>query len=395
MDAGAAGRLQFGKYSIDPNGCELRRGTEAVHLRPKTFDVLFHLAMRSGKLVTKDELIRSVWHGDAVCDDSLVQCIKELRTALNDADRAIIKTVPRRGYLFSAQIQCEARAEPANVHCQQVIRFGRTTDRVRIAVSDAGRGSPVILTPSWFGHLEYDWRNPLIAPLLHWLSANHRLVRFDIRGTGLSDRDVDTFTLSRLQADCAAAANAAELDRYALFGLSTTGTAIAVSHAVSNPDRVSKLILHGGFVHGRKRRNSLRDAEISDALLSLLRHGWDDENAPFLQMFASRYLPEASREQVDAIGVHQRLSASCEVAARLWNFWNDVDLTELLERVRVPTLVLHSRSNDVSPLSEGRRIAAAIPDASLIVLDTTNHVPLPGEPAWKAFTDSITDFLAS
>lgn len=395
MQTGAAGRLNFGPFSVDFDRCALWKGAQPVHLRPKTFDVLHHLAMRSGAVVPKATLIEAVWGGVAVSDDSLVQCIKELRLALDDSEQAIIKTIPRRGYLFAAETYRAQPSARANVPVGQAIRFGWTRDGVRIAVSDAGEGAPVLVTPSWFGHLEHDWRNPIVAPLLQMLCEGHRVVRFDIRGTGLSDRNVSTFTLDELQADCEAASSATQLHRYALFGLSTTGTAIAVSHAVAHPDRVSKLILHGGFVHGRKRRNSGKDAEVSDALLTLLRHGWSDKTSPFLQMFASRYLPAGSRDQIDAMGELQERVTSSEIAARLWTFWNEIDLTELLPLIRVPTLVVHSRSNDVSPLSEGLRIASTIPNATLVVLDTANHVPIPGEPAWGAFKDAVTGFLAS
>lgn len=395
MDALAAGRLHFGPHSIDLDQCALLRDTHPVHLRPKTFDVLRHLATRAGQLVTKQELIEAVWPGAAVSDDSLVQCVKELRLALHDTDQAVIKTVPRRGYFFSAEINRTTSAKAPKGPLPQAIKFCRANDGTTIAVSDAGAGAPLVLAPSWFGHLECDWRNPVSASLLHFLADRYRLIRFDIRGTGLSDRNVPELSLNDFQQDCAAAAAAMQLDRYALFGLSTPGSAIAVAHAAAHPDRVSKLILHGGFAQGRKRRNCEKDAEISDALLALLRHGWGDRHSPFVRMFVSRYLPNGSPEQFEAIGELQHMAASREVAAKLWTLWNEIDLLDLLPLIQAPTLVLHSQSNDVSPLSEGRRIAAAIPNASLVVLETTNHVPLPGEPAWTMFKNAIEAFLAS
>jgi DNA-binding winged helix-turn-helix (wHTH) protein/alpha-beta hydrolase superfamily lysophospholipase len=394
MDALAAGRLHFGPHSIDLDQCVLVRDTRPVHLRPKTFDVLRHLAMRAGQLVTKQELIEAVWPDAAVSDDSLVQCVKELRLALHDTSQTVIKTVPRRGYLFSPEINRTMSTNGPKGPLPQAIKFCRSTDGTTIAVSDAGVGAPLMLAPSWFGHLECDWRNPVSAPLLHVLANKYRLVRFDIRGTGLSDRNVPAFSLNAFEQDCEAAAMAMGLDRYAVFGLSTPGAAIAVAHAAAHPDRVSKLILHGGFAQGRKRRNCEKDAEISDALLALLRHGWGDRHSPFVRMFVSRYLPNGSAEQFEAIGELQHMAASCDVAAKLWTLWNEIDLVDLLPRIQAPTLVLHSRSNDVSPLSEGRRIAAAIPNASLIVLETANHVPVPGEPAWTEFRQAIEGFLA-
>lgn len=395
MNALATGRLHFDRHSIDLDQCALLRDMQPVHLRPKTFDVLRYLAMHAGQLVTKQQLIEAVWPNAAVSDDSLVQCIKELRLALQDADQAVIKTISRRGYLFSGPVNRIPPIEPPKGAFSQAIKFCRASDNTTIAVSEAGRGSPVMLTPGWFGHLEHDWRNPITAPLLHFLTERHRLIRFDIRGTGLSDRNVPDLSLNAFQQDCEAAAAATELDRYALFGLSTPGTAIAVAHAAAHPDRVSKLILHGGFAQGRKRRNNEKDAEISDALLALLRHGWGDRHSPFVRMFVSRYLPTGTPDQLEAIGELQHLATSREIAAELWTLWNEIDLLNWLPRIQSPTLVLHSRSNDVSPLSEGRRIATAIPNASLIVLETNNHVPIPGDPAWAKLTDAIDAFLAS
>ncbi len=390
-----AGLLHFGAHSIDLGQCALMRDMQPIHLRPKTFDVLRYLAMRAGQLVTKQQLIEAVWPNAAVSDDSLVQCIKEIRLALQDADQAVIKTIARRGYLFSSAINRVSPPDSPNGSLSQAIKFCKASDNTTIAVSEAGRGLPLMLTPTWLSHLEHDWRNPIVAPLLRHLADRHRLIRFDIRGTGLSDRDVPELSLSAFQQDCEAAAAATGLDRYALFGLSTPGAAIAIAHAAAHPERVSKLILHGGFAQGRKRRSNERDAEISDALLALLQHGWGDRHSPFVRMFVSRYLPNGTPDQLETISELQQLATSRDMAAQLWKLWNEIDLLDVLPHIQAPTLVLHSRSNDVSPVSEGRRIAAAIPNASLVVFETTNHVPVPGEPAWAEFTDTIDTFLAS
>ena len=394
MDAFAAGRLDFGAHSIDFDRCALLRDTYPVHLRPKTFDVLRHLALHAGQLVTKQQLLDAVWPGASVSDDSLVQCVKELRVALHDTAQAVIRTVPRRGYLFSAEVSRMPSTPGTGMLPTQAVKFCRTPDGVSIAAVESGRGAPLVLTPSFLGHLEYDWRNPVSAPLLHFLAARSRLVRFDIRGTGLSDRDVPSLSLDAFQRDCETAVDAMGLGRYALFGLSTPGSAIAVAHAAAHPDRVTKLVLLGGFARGRKRRDCAKSVEIADALLALLRHGWGDRDSPFVRMFVSRYLPDGAPEQIQAVSELQQMTASRDMAARLWTLWNEIDIVNLLARIKAPTLVLHSRHNDVSPFSEGRRLAADIPNASLVALDTANHVPVPGEPAWATLTHAVEEFLA-
>jgi DNA-binding winged helix-turn-helix (wHTH) protein len=369
MPTSAASILRFGSHALDLMQCALIRGDDRVPLRPKTFDVLRHLVTEAGRLVSKEELMQAAWLGAAVSDDSVVQCIKELRRALDDTDRVMIKTVPRRGYLFAAEVKRASAPDSIPTVPKQTIVFGRTCDRVSIAVGSTGEGAPVVLTPTWFGHLEYEWRNPISAPLLEFLSQRYRLVRFDMRGTGLSDRDVSELSLDAFQRDCETALDAVHLGSYALFGISTPGAAIAIAHAVAHPERVSKLVLHGGFAQGRKRRNCPKDAEISDALLALLRHGWGDRHSPFMRMFVSRYLPNGSAEELASIAELQHMTTSRELAADLWRLWNEIDIVELLPRVQMPTLVLHCRHNDVSPFSEGRRMAASIPNASFVGLD--------------------------
>src|SRR5262249_36018813 len=144
-----------------------------------------------GRLVSKEELIQAIWPGVSVTDDSLVQCIRDVRRALGDNLQRFIRTVQRRGYVFAASVSEEMLSPPlsSDPARDQEITFCRTPDGVSIAVASAGRGKPLIFHSTWLNHIEYEWQHPVRAPLLHFLANRFRLIRFDVRGVGLSDRD--------------------------------------------------------------------------------------------------------------------------------------------------------------------------------------------------------------
>jgi pimeloyl-ACP methyl ester carboxylesterase len=385
--------LCFEAYCLDLQQCALLRGDEAVQLRPKSFDVLRHLAEHAGRLVSKEELMQAVWAGLSVTDDSLVQCIKDIREAVGDNEHRIIKTLPRRGYLFAAKISGAAQGGAASAPPAQAVTFCRTSDGVNIAIGCAGKGLPLVRTSSWFNHLEYEWQNPLRAPLLHFLASRYRLIRYDGRGNGLSDLDVPDISFAGFQRDLEAVVDALQLDRYAIMGMSQ-GAAIAIDHAVRYPERVTKLVLHGGLVVGRKRRNLPRDDEIADALLALAHHGWGEEHSAFLRAFSSQYIPNGSAAQLKWLADLQRMATTRDNAVRMLKVWFDIDISELLPKVVTPTLVLHGRCDSAVPFDQGRQMASRIPNAKFVILDSENHIPVEEEPAWPKFLREIEAFLA-
>jgi pimeloyl-ACP methyl ester carboxylesterase/DNA-binding winged helix-turn-helix (wHTH) protein len=388
--------LCFDAYTIDRQQCTLLRGNEQVPLRPKSFDVLRYLAEHAGRLVAKEELIQAVWSGISVTDDSLVQCIRDIREALGDESHRIIKTVPRRGYVFAAEIAERGGEHPLGGPAArgQDITFCRTSDGVNIAIGCVGRGMPLVRTSTWFNHMEYEWQNPLRAPLLHFLADRYRFIRYDGRGNGLSDWDVADISFEGFLRDLEATVDALGLDRYALIGTSQ-GVPIAIAHAARHPHRVSKLVLHGGFALGRKRRNSPKEGGIADGLLALMRHGWGDEHSPFMRMFSAQYMPHGSPEQIKWLAELQHKATSGENVVRMLSAWFEIDIVDLLPKVTAPTLVLHCRHDASVPFDEGRRLAASIPNAKFVVLESENHLPIPGEPVWPTFLAEIEAFLST
>ena len=220
------------------------------------------------------------------------------------------------------------------------------------------------------------------------------MVRYDGRGSGLSDRDVPEISFATFEQDLDAVIDTLGLRRYALLGTSQ-GAAIAIAHAVRYPERVSKLVLHGGCALGRSKRGSAKDVETANAHLTLMRHGWGDQHSAFLRTYSLLYFPSASTEQIRLLADLQRMATSPENAVRLRIACDDVDVVDLLPRVRAPTLVLHSKHDNMVPFDEGRRIASGIPTAKFVSLESENHMPLPDEPAWATFIGEIEAFLSA
>jgi DNA-binding winged helix-turn-helix (wHTH) protein len=263
MHSDSPGVLCFSDYALDLQRCAILRGGRELQLRPKSFDVLRYLAEHAGRLVSKEELIKATWPNVFVSDDSLVQCIKDIREALSDDAHEIVKTVPRRGYLFAAELSGEEldKRAPAIGSRGQDLTFCRTQDGVNIAVACVGQGMPLVCIPTWATHLEYDWQNPIRGPLWRFLDDRVRLVRYDGRGFGLSDRDITDISFTTFEHDLEAVVDALHLHRYAILGISQ-GAAIAIAHAARYPERVSKLILQAALrwaainAPRRKRRKS-------------------------------------------------------------------------------------------------------------------------------------------
>ena len=275
----------------------------------------------------------------------------------------------------------------------QELRFCRARDGTTIAYATAGTGPPLVKASNWLSHLEHEWKSPIWRHWMRELSRDHQLIRWDQRGNGLSDWAAEDLSFEAFVGDLEAVVSAAGVPRYALLGLSQ-GCAIALAHAVRHPERVSALVLYGGFVQGWARRGTGPSLEAREAMLTLMLHGWGRENAAFRQIFTSLFCPGATLEQMQAFNDLQRESASPENAVRLARASGDIDITALLPRVRVPTLVLHVRDDAVVPFEQGRRLAVSIPGARFVPLEGCNHILLEHEPAWSIFLAEVRAFLS-
>lgn len=274
---------------------------------------------------------------------------------------------------------------------EQQIRFCRTDERVTLAWASSGRGPPLVKAANWLSHLEYDWKSPVWRPLLDRLGQNHTVIRYDKRGCGLSDREVDELSFGVWVRDLEAIVDAAKLERFPLLGISQGGP-IALTYAVRHPDRVSHLILYGSYVRGRMHRGP-RAQEEAAALVRLVRVGWGKDVDAYRRLFASLFWPRATPEQMHAFSELQRVSASAGTAARIMEGFHHVDVRDLAPRVRVPTLVLHVEGDNMIPFEEGRIAASLIPGASFVPLPGVNHVVAPEDPAFEPFLQAVDAFL--
>lgn len=276
----------------------------------------------------------------------------------------------------------------------QEIRFCAASDGVRIAYATAGSGPVLVKAAGWLTHLEFDWDSPVRLPLYERLARGRRLVRYDGRGNGLSDREAEDMSLDAFVRDLEAVVDALALGRFALYA-SLQGCAVAIAYAVRHPHRVSRMVLHGGYARGWRKRGAPGEGSRAEALATLMRFGWGQDNPAYHQVFASLFMPGATRQQTEWwIGL-QRTTTSPEAAARLQQACGDIDVLALAARVAVPTLVLHARGDAVVPFECGRELAMTIPGARFVGLDSPNHVILEQEPAWERFRAEVEGFLAA
>ena len=274
----------------------------------------------------------------------------------------------------------------------QRIRYVRTTDGVQLAWAEAGTGPVMIKAANWLTHLEYEWESPVWRHWIRFFTDHFRYIRHDERGCGMTDWNVGDLSLDRWVEDLeAVVAAAAPQEPFALLGISQ-GAATCVGYAVRHPERVSQLVLYGGYARGPFRRNDPDRESLYRAMIDLVRLGWGKDNPTFRQVFTSRFIPGGTDEQIGWYNDLCRKTTSPEIAARLLESRVTIDVVALLGKVRTPTLVMHSRDDDVVPISEGHILAAGIQGAQFIELDSKNHVLLETEPAWERFCGEVLEF---
>lgn len=278
---------------------------------------------------------------------------------------------------------------------EQEIQFCLTRDGVQLAYSRMGNGPPLVKTGNWMTHLEFDFESPIWRHLYRELSRDHTLIRYDARGNGLSDRNVEDVSFESFVDDLEVVVDAAGLKRFALLGISQ-GCAVSIAYAVRHPERVTHLILFGGYAVGwAKRARSAAEKEQAAAMLTLMRLGWGQENPAFRQLFTSQFIPGGTKAQTDWFNELQRISTSPEDAVRNLIANGDTDVSALLAQVSVPTLVMHSRDDARVPFDLGRRLAAGIPGARFVPLPSGNHLILEDEPAFPRFLQEIRTFISN
>ncbi|MGF7150458.1 pimeloyl-ACP methyl ester carboxylesterase/DNA-binding SARP family transcriptional activator [Sphingomonas zeicaulis] len=274
----------------------------------------------------------------------------------------------------------------------QQIRFCTASDGTGLAYSVVGEGPPLVKTANWLNHLDHDWNSPVWRHWIRHFVAYRRLIRYDERGNGLSDWNAPDISFEAFVDDLESVVDAAGLERFDLLGISQ-GCSVAIAYAVRHPERVRKLVLYGGYAAGWRKRASAEEIEKREAMLTLTRQGWGQNNPAFRQMFTTLFFPDASAAEAEWFNELQRLSTSADNAVRLQLAFADIDVRNLLSQVTVPTLVLHARHDAVIPFMSGRSLAAGIAGAEFVQLESNNHLILEQEPAWPRAMEVIRGFL--
>jgi len=277
----------------------------------------------------------------------------------------------------------------------QQVRFCSSADGTRIAYTSDGSGPPLVRAAFYLNHLELDWQCPVWKPYLEEFSSRHSLSRHDMRGFGLSDREPAEMSLDAWVQDLEAVVDAAGLERFPLIGM-CHGGGIAIEYAARHPERVSHLVLFGAFARGALRRvMTPEQREAREILVKLAELGWGTDNAAFRQVWPALMQPTGSPERLRSLADLQQRSSTGAVAARLLRAAGELDVTGSAPKVQCPTLVLHPKDDRAAPFEEGRLIAALIPGAKLVPLDSANHVLTEDEPAWGEFLAELRAFLPS
>jgi len=386
--------FSFENCEVNTETRELRCGGDVRPIEPRAFALLQYLIENNNRMVSKDEVFANVWDGRIVSDSALSSQIKALRRAIGDDGRSqnLIRTIHGQGFRFVGSLAPDKMKEDTQQAADQVIRYCKSSDNVRLAYATVGEGPALIKTANWLNHLEYDWQSPVWRHLLRELARHNTLVRYDERGTGLSDWNVLDMTLERCVDDLETIVEAVGQERFALFGVSQ-GAAIAVAYAVRHPERVSHLILYGGYVKGWRARNIPEEIERREAMITLMQHGWGADNPAFRQLFTSLFIPGGTPAQMAWFNDLQRISTSPEHAVHHSLSTADYDISSLLPNVSTPTLVMHCTDDAVIPFSAGQELAKSIPNANFKTLKGSNHLILEHEPAWPVFISEIRKFL--
>lgn len=387
---------QFANCVLDADRHVFSRAGVDRHLEPQVFDLLVLLARSAPALVSYDQMIEAIWDGRVVSDATLAARISAARQAVGDdgKQQAVIRTIQKRGVQIVVPVDqvgdrpVKAASKSADTP-HQIIRYTKSADGSALAYAISGDGPPLLRAGHWLSHLEHDWSSPVWRPTLGRIGAGRKLVRYDPRGTGLSERTYQGGDLQDYVADLQAVADAASLDRFPILAASQS-VPVAIAFAAANPTRVSRMVLVQGFSRGSLARG---DTAKTETMIQMIRSGWGQAGSPFMKAFATLFMPSSTPEELDSFVEMQQVSASPKTAARLREKIGWFDVSDVLHKVQAPVLVLHSVGDAVQSLSEAQSLAAGLPNAEFRQIDSPNHVHVPSDSGWEVVMTETTGFL--
>jgi class 3 adenylate cyclase/pimeloyl-ACP methyl ester carboxylesterase len=274
----------------------------------------------------------------------------------------------------------------------QEIRYCSSNDGTTIAYAKVGNGPPLIKAPNFMSSLEHDWRSPIWNHIYRFLGKDHTLIRFDQRGNGSSDWDTPNISFELFLEDMETVVNASKLDKFPLYGVSQ-GCPLSIAYAVKHPEKVSHLILFGGYAKGRAKRGDTTYEANSTMEQTMILSGWENENPAFRQFFTSSMIPDASKEQMDTFNNICKIATSAKNAAKISLVNDNIDVSDLLSKVNIPTIIFHCTEDARVPISEGKFLAANIKNSKFVPLKSKNHLILETDKEWIVFQSELNDFF--
>ena len=390
--------VTFGDFCLDPANATLKRGGAPIAVTPKAFGVLELLVARAGQLVTKDEFLDRLWPGVFVGDAVLKVCVREIRQALGDDhhEPTFIETVHKRGYRFIAAVTTVAPAVPpapvaeAAEFTPPQTRYAESGD-VSIAYQVIGDGPiDVVFVMGWVSHLDYFWAEPSFARFLRRLASFSRLILFDKRGTGLSDRVGQLPTLEQRMDDVRAVLDAVGSRQAALLGVSEGGPLCAL-YATTYPERTRALVMIGTYAKRRWAPDYpwAPTDEQAERFFDEIHRTWGGP------VGLEARAPSVAHDPAfrDWWSTYLRMGASPGAALALTRMNAEIDVRDVLPAIRVPTLILHRTEDRLLTIDEGRYVASRIPGATLIELPGEDHLPFVGDQ--DTMLDAIERFLGN
>lgn len=368
---------------------------EMLPLRPQTSDVLRLLIDNAGKVVSKDQIVNAIWGGRAVSDDSVYQCISEIRRALEQFGETKITTISKSGYLIDeslARADSSISLQPLTIKDAESIRYVASQDCTRIAWSASGKGIPVLKAPNWISHLGAERRSQLYAPFYDRLGRMARVVRYDQRGGGLSSWYIPPLTIEAMKNDMLAVADAAGLDQFYILGISQ-GVAFSIAFAFEYPDRVLGIIGRGGYALGDLAGGSEKNRKTYESAIKLAQLGWESDDPTFRRNFTSRIAPDANPEMAKEFDELQRISIPVENLIDFIEFDARLDITKEARGIKCPVLLIHSEKDRMVPVEDGRYLSMLLSNCQFETIPGENHTMVPDTPGFFQGMKLIEDFL--
>ena len=335
--------------------------------------------------------------GDVCITSEIFQNIKNLKSFdISHLGEQHLKNISQKVDVYKIKINHEEHNQNKGnellTEANQEIRYCSSKDNTIIAYAKLGNGPPLLKAPNFMSSLEHDWRSPIWMHLYRFLAEGNTLVRFDQRGNGSSDLDPLEITFNSFVEDMEAVVNESKIDKFPILGVSQ-GCAVSIAYAIRNPNKVSHLILIGGFSRGKGQRGDPSYEEKSKMEQTMILSGWEDENPAFRQYFTTSMIPEGSKEQMDSFNNIMKITTSAKNAAKISSVNDQIDVSDILLKLEVPTLIFHCTDDARVPISEGKFMAANIKNSKFVPIKSKNHVLLETEQGWDLFKDEVTKFL--